>query len=288
MSGDNRYIRINLMDWDNTKVSIGKAPPSTKPGAYDDKITVLYDGKLPILTIIDTKPEQGSSPYLLTSYAGLQKSMEYNSQSKKYTDVWKGEWGLNVQVCRSIKDANAGQRKLMDVMNYIVKFAKEGGMDKMEPAFTTKKVQKMVFGTLKDTDEIDVTKPCSMNISVSYTADKDCEKFMDAKLGKEVPVFEARRPNPPFYDVTRALNDNLITNWEDANRGMACAPSGLLTFSHAAGKDYLKLRLYECYYQPKEFGGNKNVPNQDMLNLLRSHQGNTACDNNAPLDPEYE
>jgi hypothetical protein len=83
-----QFIKVKLMEWDCSKVTIGVLPKASSP-------SVLYDGKIPILVLAGDGVRE---KYVVSSFDGLKRNMKYDSNSKKFLDVWEGDWSVSFKV----------------------------------------------------------------------------------------------------------------------------------------------------------------------------------------------
>ena len=253
------FIEVELAFWDCNKVRIGVAPKGKTP-------TVLYDGKMPILKICsnDTK-----NKYVVFSYKGIQRNMKWDANSKKFLDVWEGDWSVSFQAAGSYAEArqeNGLAWKLIQLFADIE--------TKVEQAFKRKPNRAMNFTIIKEKNEfgveeekgIDETKGVYLKGKVGYEAPKDA-KMMD-KDGKQVPVLESRTPKCKFYDITKAMDSMFIKNSDiECQTAMNAVPKMMIgLFANTQGV-YVTKRLLQCYYEPTTIGG--DAPDDELIEMLR-------------------
>lgn len=255
------FIEVELSSWDTNKVRIGVAPKGKTP-------TVLYDGKLPILKLCsnDTK-----NKYVVFSFNGLQRNMKWDAGSKKFLDVWEGDWSVSFQVAASYaqaKQENGLAWKIVEIFDDIEK--------KVEQAFKRKPNRALNVTIIKEKNEfgveeekgIDETKGVYIKGKVGYDAPKDAKKFI--KDGKEIPVLESRVPKAKFYDITKAKDDMFIKNPDiECQTAMNAVPKMMIgLFANTQGV-YVTKRLMQCYYEPTTVGG--DAPDDELIEMLRQN-----------------
>jgi hypothetical protein len=271
------FISVNLSDWDCSKVSIGKLNKDSKP-------TVLYSGKIPVLTISAANPSSKDvrEKYVVVSKKGLQKSMKYDEKTKKSTDIWDGEWKITFTICDIIDKASPMQKKLIDIFEDIAKKVELAFEKKPDPRY-------MIYSFIEEENPttgvkkivgIDKTKGAALKVKVPYEAKKDAKTMKDDK-GKEVPIFEDRIPKVRFYDITRAVNQFLIKEpHKECNTGMGTVPKFMISLfqQDPSSPIYITKRLFECYYEPADLGGNQQ--DNDLIETLRSSMAELTIDPN--------
>lgn len=251
------FIEVKLPDWDSSKVTINKYKKD------DEGPTVLYDGKLVILTVIGDSSEK----YILHSFDGLKKSTKYDQVNNKFTDEWDGSWAISFKVADSIKNASPMQKKLMDVIDDIIEktskvFRKElSSMPiryKYESTISDEGVA-LLGDKLQD-------EPVYINAKASYTCDKDAE--MITINNRQVPDFKDRKVKPPFYDLSRARAEMKIENPDkECNTGMKVVPKIMLSIYSSKLGLFLTRKLMGCYYEPVDMGGSGQDDN--LIDMLR-------------------
>lgn len=255
------FVEVEVAHWNCDKLKVGVAPKGKTP-------TVLYDGKIPILKIASSG---GKNMYLLSSYQGLQKNMKWDASTKKFLDVWEGDWSVSCQVTPSYEQAkreNGLAWKLIEIFTDIEK--------KVETAFKRKPSRALNCSIIKERNEygveeergIDESKGVYLRIKVGYDAPKDAPKTV--KDGREVPVFESRYPKAKFYDVSRSKNSMLVENPSvECQTAMNLIPKMMIgLYSNTQGV-YITRRLMSCYYEPTTAGGDQI--DEDLIEMLRQN-----------------
>lgn len=252
------FIEVALYDWDCDAVAIGPPPKGGAP-------TVLYRGKIPILSIRSNDP---NNRYLLRSRDGLARSTKYDNTNNKYTDVWDGKWRMSFMVTNCINDAPPLAIKLMEVFRDIEK--------KVEAAFEktpndalsyTWITEKNRYGVEKRVD-IDRSKGCYFNVKVGYDAPKDAPKIRID--GKDEPAFDYRYPKGQFYDVTRAKDSMRIENPDtECGIGMNAIPKVMIGLYNIQNSIHITKTIMQCYYEPNT--SDDGFVDHDLIDALRNN-----------------
>lgn len=248
------FIEVRLPDWDCSKVTVGVIKEKSPP-------TILYDGKLVILTIVGTYDE----PYVVSSYKGLERQNKYNPSTKTWTNEWTGEWELNIRICNSVDGATPMQRKLMDIFDDIkAKIEEKVPGQSVKTPINYKYIKEEKDGFTRITG-IDRRAPAYMSIKVPYTADEGADTI--EVNNKMVPVFEARRPKPQFFNVAEAKDRMLVEDPDrDCRVSMNLAPKIMISLFNNASGYFITRRLMGCYYEPTTIGGSGQ--DDELINML--------------------
>lgn len=256
------FVEIKLEDWDCSKVKVGKPPKGGNP-------TILYDDKgvwkMPILNCAGNN----SQKYVLHSNKGLQKNMKYDQNTKKFLDIWEGDWSVSFRVCQSVDSATALEKKLLDIFTDICTKAKAAFKEEPANPISYKYItEKNEFG-VEEVKGIDTTKGAYIKVKVGYDSADDAKTF--SKDGKDVPVLEERYPKAKFYDITKAKGDMILKNADkEAATGMNAVPKFMIGL-FKAGKDaklYVTKKMMQCYFEPVTSGG--AIDDNDLIEMLRA------------------
>lgn len=255
------FIEVELGSWDCNKVKIGIAPKGKTP-------TVLYDGKLPILKLCSNDIK---NKYVVFSYKGLQRNMKYDKSTKKFLDVWEGDWSVSFCVTSSVEQAekeNGVAKRIMDIFADIEKKVNVAFVKPPEPSLNYSYIkERNEFGVERKVG-IDKTKGCYLKGKVAFDAPKEAKTF--EKDGKQVPVFEARFPKAKFYDVTKAKNDILVKNPDiECQTAMNAVPKLMIGLTTVNENIFITKRLMQCYYEPTVVGG--DAEDTDLIEMLRQN-----------------
>lgn len=255
------FIEVELSNWDKSKVSVGIAPKGKTP-------SVLYDGKIPILKLCSSDPK---NKYVVFSHQGLKRNMKYDAATRKFLDIWEGDWSVSFCVATSVEEAekaNSHANKIMDIFADIEK--------KVETAFEGRKPNPSINYTyIKEKNQfgvdkivgVDKSKGAYLRAKTGYDAPKDAKKI--TVDGKEVPVLEARYPKTKFYDITRSKNDMEIKNPDiECQTAMNAVPKIMIgLFSNSQGV-FITRKLMQLYYEPTTIGG--NAADDELIEMLRN------------------
>lgn len=248
------FIEVKLPEWDCSKVTVGVIKKNQPP-------TILYDGKMAILTIIGNRDD----PYIVSSFKGVEKQNKYNASTKVWTDEWTGEWSISMKLCESVAEANPMQAKLMSVFDDIINKVKDKVPNvSIGKPIGYKYIKKEVDGFDVDVG-VDKASPAYMNVKVPYTCDDGCEMMkVDDRM---VPVFTARRPKPQFYNVTEARDRMLVKDVDrECKTSMKLAPKIMISLFKSADRYFITRRLLSCYYEPVSLG--LSSKDDDMIDIL--------------------
>lgn len=255
------FVEVKLADWNCANVKIGLPPKGSSPTVlYNDKNTY----KMPILVCAGTPSEMSE----LYSNKGLQRNMKYDSKTKKFLDVWDGDWSVSFRICQSVDNAKSLEKKLMDIFDDICTKAKLAFKEAPADPISYKYIMKKNEFGIDEIEGIDKSKGAYIKIKVGYDAPKDAPTMK--KDGKDVPVFDARTPKAKFYDTTRAKSDMLLKNADkEASTAMNAVPKVLIGL-FKAGKDsklYVTKKMMQCYYKP--VSTNTNTEDDEIIEMLR-------------------
>lgn len=260
------FVSVKLDDWDCNKVDIGLANGGSEP-------TILYDGKIPVLNV------QGVREYVVHSRSGLRRAMFWNDGTKKYTDIWEGNWTTRFVICDKLRDATARQKKLMLIFDDI--------KEKVKLAFDREPYDPVTYTWIESTNEKTKVKKrvsrdedgsVSFKCKITYDADDNAETFVN-KFDKKVPKFDFRYPKARYYDITRATKEMLIkypdptlnpdknANDMGAAQGMLACPNFMISLYENDTAIYIVKRLFDCYFKPCEFGSNDQ--DHELVEMLR-------------------
>lgn len=261
------FIEVDLAKWDFNRVRIGTNKKNPTP-------TILYDDKIPIIRICSDNPK---NKYLLFSFYGLQKNMVFDQSTKKFTDIWDGDWSISYTVTptyEKAEDENGLTWKIILIFKDIEDKIKQAFEKDPNPALQMSYIkEKNQFGVEKVTG-IDKSKPVYLKAKVGYDAPKNAPT-MTNKQNKQVPVPESRYPKAKFYDVTRAQDDIEVKDADkECSISMDAIPKIMLGLATVNGVIYVTKRLMQNYYRPVSIGG--NTQDQDLIDELRDL--NLNCD----------
>lgn len=254
------FIEVELSNWECAKVRIGIANKGKTA-------TVLYDGKIPILKLCsnDTK-----NKYVVSSFKGLQRNFKYDTNTKKFLDVWEGDWSVSFTVCTKVSEASPLQKKVLAIFSDIE--------TKVETAFAKKPNSALNFSYIKEKNEfgverkvgIDTSKGAYLKVKVGYDAPDNCKKILDPKTGKDMPVPEARFPKAKFYNVAEAKDKMLVAKPDpDCFTGMNCVPKFMISLYSVGENVFITKKLFQLYYEPAVMGG--DAIDEDLVNMLREN-----------------
>jgi len=268
-----QFIRVDIANWDNSKVDIVQAPKG---------FSVTYEGKIPILRVMGPR----GNAYFLTSAKGLTKQDTYNNNTGKFTKgVWNGTWGISFKLTDNINtirpppldqpdtrsEVDKLKWKLVEIKQYIadlIKEATEGTVsDVASYKYENVEVVKMV-GKREQKQTVKKMVDNSyvfMNVKVGYTHPEDCET-VKLPTGEEVPVFECRSPKGKYYDTSRAEGDMKI---EDPNKEcsvpMRAGMDASIHCTFAQGKYHVNLYLSSLFYKRDDSLAVKGDSIEDVL-----------------------
>lgn len=252
------FIEVTLSNWDCEKVSIGLAPGGKTP-------TVLYEKKIPILKVFGN---DSKDKYVLSSYDGLKRNMKWDGTTRKYLDVWEGDWSISFKVSDTYAGAEGLNKKIITIFEDIT--------IKIEKAFKRKPSYPLNVKVIKEKNEygveeekgIDPTKPVYLKVKVGYDAPKDAPKFFDQRVGKEVPALTHRTPKADFFDIKRPKDYMKVQKPDtECQIGMKAVPKFIIGLYATKDAIYITKRLLQCYYEPASMGG--GGIDEDLTDILR-------------------
>lgn len=254
------FIEVELSNWDCNKVKVGITPKGKTA-------TVLYEGKIPILKLCSN---DSKNKYVVSSFKGLQRNMKYDSNTKKFLDIWEGDWSISFTVCKKVSEITPLQQKIVDIFADIEK--------KVETAFGKKPNPAIGFSYIKEKNEfgvekkvgIDTAKGAYLKVKVGYDAPEGAKKFMDSKTGREVPVLDARFPKAKFYDIDRAKEQMLVEKPDpECYTSMNAVPKFMISLYPLNENVYITKRLMQNYYQKTIVGGDS--VDEELVTMLRDN-----------------
>lgn len=252
------FVEVALSNWDCEKVSIGLAPGGKTP-------TILYEKKIPILKVFG---DGVKDKYILSSYDGLKRNMKWDGTTRKFLDVWEGDWSVSFKVSDTYEGAGGLNKKIITIFEDIAA--------KVEKAFKKKPSNPLYVKTIKEKNEygveeekgIDPTKPVYLKVKVGFDAPKDAPKEFDSKTGKEVPKKEFRYPKADFFDVKRAKDQMKVQKPDtECQTGMNAVPKFIVGLYATKDTIYITKRMLQCYYEPASMGG--GGMDEDLADILR-------------------
>lgn len=256
----NAFIDVKLADWDCSKVSIGIAPGGKTP-------TVLYAGKMPILTLAG---DGRDDKYVVSSFKGIQKNMKWDAASKKFLDTWEGDWSISFKVCDAPSTATGLRKKILEIFADIEKKAEEAYEKKCTPVIQKKKIKGRTAAGVEKVIGYDENSPAYLTVKIGYEAPPGSETFTDPKSGRSEPVFEARTPKAKFYDVKRARDEMLVrTAATECQTAMMAIPKFMVgLYNIEGGGLHVTKKLFQCYYEPTTIGG--GGVDDALIDMLRA------------------
>lgn len=265
-----QFVEVSLAEWDCAKVAVKKPAVSGKAGQNAEP-TILYDGKLPVLVI---RSVDGTKPFLLTSFKGLQENKVWvpTPPPGRFLDKWAGDWSISFKICTSVKDATPEEKKLMLIFNDM--------LQKVQKVYKNEKPKNPInYSWLKEKDPetdveeiigIDESKAAYLKLKVGYEAAPDAEMVIN-ELGQKVPAPtpKDRRPKAKFFDMSKARDKMLVQDSaKECQTGMnAIAKVFIGLFKNSQGV-FITRKLLQCYYNPVAIGG--NAPDEDIIGSFKN------------------
>lgn len=267
-----QFVEVSLAEWDCAKVTVRKPATSGKAN-QNAEVTVLYDGKLPVLVI---RSVDGMKPFILTSFKGLQENKVWvpaSGQSPGYfLDTWDGDWSISFKICTSVKDASLEEKKLMQIYDDIYQKVKKVYKDKsVRNPINYSWIKEMNPDTdVEEIVAIDDSKAAYLKLKVAYEGTPNCATVVD-KFKKTVPAIthDDRKPKAKFFDMSRARDKMLVQDpHKECQTGMNAIVKVFIGLYKATEGVYITKKLLQCYYNPVAIGG--NAPDEDIIGSFRN------------------